>query len=286
MIILAIPKSTKKGFLQMQGIGCEAIDFSAADVAITGIDTVFYCSTDSWGRPTAFPRPTNGLVLFTEGSITYDFEGDMITAKAGDIIKFPKGINYSGVKNTERNSFYVIDFFTADENEMVKFPVPVIHTPSHFSAAEQKFSEAEKIWRNGKLNSKLEVKAKIYELLSLLICDCMPERLGDSAVLKTEKIAEYIADHYEESDLSVPEICRKFYLSESTLRRMMLLAYNKTPVQYITDIRLKAAKNLLIYGNLSINDIAAKCGFSSAYYFCRIFKKKTGFTPGEFKKQN
>ena len=46
----------------------------------------------------------------------------------------------------------------------------------------------------------------------------------------------------EEDDLSVEEICKEFFVSPSTLRRIMLSAYHKTPVKYITEVRLKNAK--------------------------------------------
>lgn len=56
--------------------------------------------------------------------------------------------------------------------------------------------------------------------------------------------------------------------------------------QYITNTRLKKSRNLLCSTNMDIAEIAVECGFNSATYFNRIFKKNIGITPSEYRKMH
>ena len=85
---------------------------------VKSIERVYYSTSSCWARPAFEARGHDGLVLFTEGEIEYDFGYTKITATAGDILMFPGNLPYSGVKRCEGNvSFYVIDFdcFSVDE---------------------------------------------------------------------------------------------------------------------------------------------------------------------------
>ena len=54
------------------------------------------------------------------------------------------------------------------------------------------------------------------------------------------------------------------------------------PMQYITNLRIAAAKGYLDNSNKTINEIAA-VGYDNALYFSRVFKKRTGMSPSEYK---
>jgi len=58
------------------------------------------------------------------------------------------------------------------------------------------------------------------------------------------------------------------------------------PMQYITSLRIAAAKGYLENSDKSIAEIAAAVGYENALYFSRIFKKRTGMTPSEYKQRN
>lgn len=59
-----------------------------------------------------------------------------------------------------------------------------------------------------------------------------------------------------------------------------------SPIQYLTDIRINKAKNLLLKSNLSISEISYIVGYINPLYFSRIFKKYTGHSPSIFRSQN
>ncbi|MBE6761256.1 MAG: helix-turn-helix domain-containing protein [Ruminococcaceae bacterium] len=268
----------------MPQINSEAELQGVFDLTITKIEDVYFCSTFTWARSTPFARPNDGIVFFTEGSITYDFEGEKITANKGDVLLLPKGLFYSGKRKVGvKNSFFVVDFETDSEFSFEALGLFKVFTPKHYELFVTRFEELLKLWQSGDLSAKIALKGKLYSLIADLTNKYVENGLGAESFSKTKRIADYIDKTYSKSDLSVEDICKEFYISPSTLRRIMLSAYHKTPIKYITEIRIKKAKNMLVYDNYSVSTIAEKCGFSSSHYFSRIFKKEVGVTPMEYK---
>lgn len=71
------------------------------------------------------------------------------------------------------------------------------------------------------------------------------------------------------------------------IRRCFRSETGKTPLNYLTDLRVDRAKQLLImYTNESIEIISAKCGFQNSFYFSTCFKKHTGHSPLQYRKIN
>ncbi|NOY10392.1 MAG: helix-turn-helix transcriptional regulator, partial [Spirochaetes bacterium] len=52
---------------------------------------------------------------------------------------------------------------------------------------------------------------------------------------------------------------------------------------YLTDVRLQKAKELLLYSDMSITSIAYEVGYQDSNYFSSLFKKVEGITPSEYK---
>ena len=99
----------------------------------------------------------------------------------------------------------------------------------------------------------------------------------------TERTEEYLIQHPFAKTSELAKQCR---ISEVYFRRIFTSCYNMTPKQFLIDIRINKAKQLLSEGALKINAVAVKCGFSNQYHFCRIFKERTGLTPTEYMKQH
>ena len=77
----------------------------------------------------------------------------------------------------------------------------------------------------------------------------------------------------------------KAVMSNVYFRSLFKAQYHLSPSQYIISVRLKNAKSLMKYSFLTLEECALQSGFSSLQYFCRVFKKYTGMTPSEYRKQ-
>src|SRR5665213_2788002 len=98
-----------------------------------------------------------------------------------------------------------------------------------------------------------------------------------------EKVRDYIADHFRES-LPVSRLAKLAGVSVSTLSRRFQKATGVGLERYLQNLRLEEARQLLKTGNLSVAQIAKICGFKPGSHFARFFRKKTGFSPQQFRK--
>lgn len=77
----------------------------------------------------------------------------------------------------------------------------------------------------------------------------------------------------------VEELSERLGVSKSHLVRAFHSAVGISPGKYLTNVRINAAKQLLLHREYSLDVIASLCGFSGANYLCRVFKKEVGISP-------
>ena len=85
-------------------------------------------------------------------------------------------------------------------------------------------------------------------------------------------------------DISVSEMAEFSGLSRSYFTRLFEDLEGSTPRSFLEDLRLREAVKLLHGQDLSVKEIAYASGISDVNYFCRLFKKRVGMSPGEFRK--
>ena len=86
------------------------------------------------------------------------------------------------------------------------------------------------------------------------------------------------------SDISLEDIANSIHMSPNYFHKLFTSTCGISPLQYLTSIRIEKAKSELMYSERSIAQIADSCGFNSYTYFCTVFKRNCGVTPGEFRK--
>ena len=86
-----------------------------------------------------------------------------------------------------------------------------------------------------------------------------------------------------ENPISMDELLDEVPMSYSKFRQAFKNATGLSPNQYYLDIRLNKAKELLTATSLSINEIAYHTGFESIFYFSKLFKKKNGVSPKDYR---
>ena len=102
------------------------------------------------------------------------------------------------------------------------------------------------------------------------------------AAEKTRKLKEIVKVHKE--NISVEEISAACNISPAYLHKIFKNTLSITPGNYLLNIRISAAQNLLVNTHQSLIEIAFNCGFNSQSYFSDCFKKNIGVTPKDFRK--
>ena len=97
-------------------------------------------------------------------------------------------------------------------------------------------------------------------------------------------IKRYMDEHFNQSDLSVSVLAEQIGISEVYFRKLFKAQYGISPSKHLISVRLKNAQKLMRSQFLTLEECALQSGFSSLQYFCRLFKKETGITPGQDRK--
>lgn len=97
-------------------------------------------------------------------------------------------------------------------------------------------------------------------------------------------VKTYIESHLSE-ELDRDTLASMVYLNADYLSHLFKKDTGSSLINYIIDRRIDRSKELLLKGEMNIRDIAITCGFQNISYFSRQFKKSTGMTPRQFRKQ-
>jgi len=94
----------------------------------------------------------------------------------------------------------------------------------------------------------------------------------------------YIDSNYNRQDFQVTDLCEELHLSRSQLYRKIKALLGQSITDYIQNVRLSKAEELLKQGELSISEIAYSVGYTSPEYFSTVFKGRYGVAPSGFGK--
>lgn len=111
-----------------------------------------------------------------------------------------------------------------------------------------------------------------------------PEMKGNDEVL-LDRIMKEINAHIDDPDLNVERLASEVGVSRAHLHRKMKDLIGMTPSDYIRNIRLKRACELLKRPDIEVTQVAYKIGFTSQPHFSSHFKRYTGFTPSEYREK-
>lgn len=135
------------------------------------------------------------------------------------------------------------------------------------------------------LAARLQCHSLLYELLLILMDTHAPDKTGETmtSAEAASRTAAYINDHYKEP-LSRQQLADMAGLSPWYYSQLFKQEHGVSPMDYLVNIRMRHAKEMLLLSKHNLEHIAQQSGYSSEYYFSRIFKKKLGHAPTVYMK--
>ncbi|WP_332447987.1 response regulator transcription factor [Sphaerochaeta sp.] len=115
--------------------------------------------------------------------------------------------------------------------------------------------------------------------------ECLEEEVSDKTALMMAKVKKYLEYSYMNYDLSLDSVSSLLNINPSYLSCIFKRCTGINFLDYITNLRINAAKEHLADPFKSASEIASMVGYDSSSYFTRAFKKHTGLTPTEYRKQ-
>lgn len=129
------------------------------------------------------------------------------------------------------------------------------------------------------------IGAKALEILSYMLTRFKKEKqifqhktLREKEMKAVEKVVEYIDSNIAKVG-TVNDLAKIAGMNSNKLQEAFQVVYGKTVNEYLRDIRLTKALNMLTSGNRNVSEVVYELGLSSRSYFSKIFKAKYGISP-------
>ena len=247
-------------------------------------DYGIHTSTSSAKMPAMHYHDSYEIYYLAVGSREYFIEDKLFSVAAGDFVLIQPGkLHRTGGEHYTRT---LINFTGA---YLARF-----YTPQMAEQLLQCFSHM-KLVPEGEANrrccqllkemGRTEDPGEFALLLGMLLTElgkCQaPEMQEDDLA---GRIVAYLNRNYA-SITTLDQIANVFYISKYHLCRVFKNAMKMTVIDYLTQIRIKNARQLLEFSDKDIGGIARSCGFHSAAYFCNLYRRTTGESPTEFRKK-
>ena len=218
-------------------------------------------------------RESFGLSLCISGQITYTMGSEQYVSKPGYAVLLPQGASYS--LYADSTGFFPLIDFQCQGLQTDRIIVLPLKNPQACIMDYKAIMELSLFKGN-----RLRIYSVFYDLLYKLFDEEQPH---DNQLYP---VIQYIERNFSDPTLTNRILAKQISTSEVYLRKLFFARYNTTPKQYILDIRIRKAKQLLLDTPLTVTAISESCGFSSVYHFSRAFREKTGMTPTQYAKLN
>ncbi len=216
-------------------------------------------------------REYSGLAFRISGTATITANGKEHFVDPGDILYLPQNMAYTAeYTDTE---LLVIHFVALKSDEDAE-----VYSVGDTEQMHRLFLSALGFWRSKEPGFQMYALSQLYKILGAMLENSTKTALPAHFL----EAVSFINSAYKDSSLSIHMICERAGISATVLRQLFKMHYQKTPVEYITDLRLESARSLISAGT-SVEQAAYESGFNDSKYFARVVKKHFGCTPRELK---
>ena len=225
------------------------------------------------------------IIHICKGRVTFNMENQSFTAKAGDVVAVPSFIPFTLQRSEDfemMNLHYKIWLDDGMLLEDVK-KLPRLFTPLYFKWCYKKLIEINEIILEKSVRKLPDVLA--HEVILRHFTENpvtnIDSSVSDPRMQKMKKFLETPAINFDSNELA--SLCR---LSKSQMNRNFKKAFGISPQKYWEKQRIKYICMVLKKSPVTINEISERWGFKNSGYFCRWFKKMTGYTPQKYRKSS
>ncbi|GFZ98655.1 HTH-type transcriptional activator Btr [Paenibacillus marchantiophytorum] len=217
------------------------------------------------------------VVKQAEGLLTLDLETYRLQQ---DVVYFVSPGQTIGIceDHGKKADVYLMEFdIHQDGQGTVAFPLTgdtTIHMENAMlMLCEQLCSSS----RSDKAMERFRGQSLFQELLYWIMNHLRQATRPDSrAAMDRTKL--YIDNHYREG-ITIEQLARMAEISPKYYVNLFKKTYGKTAIDYLTEVRVTMAKQLMVQSDVRLREIAFQVGYNDEFYFSRMFKKEVGVSP-------
>ena len=211
-------------------------------------------------------------------------KGDLIYYKPGDA-RFARKFSHAPLKCYAVDFVYTCPVYEDGEWKYIKTELPFSFTQRLTDEyllikVTELFSQLTKSALSVRDQAMVRERAVFTEILELLFQFTQREQYSYSSVRMIDRVISYMIENHSRS-LTLTELSEYAGVSISYLGSLFRSVTGRSPIDYLIEIRINMAKNLLKDG-LSVTETSSLVGFNDIYYFSRAFRRREGICPSKY----
>lgn len=232
-------------------------------------------------------RTTSVFVYLKDCNIRYIFEDNSeFFAPNGSIVYIPHNVkyyvNYQSCSKTHALAQLVaFELHDANDEQFIASENIVIVCKERMYG--DIFDNLVKI-SNSEYFSHTAFKALLYSMITEISKEYALDKIHTKDFYNIAPSVEYLKKNLL-TNISVSELAKLSHISESCFRRQFKKQFDMTPSEYLTLQKINKAKKLLQNNMYSLYEISQISGYEDLSYFSKVFKKKTGISPGKYREK-
>ncbi len=222
------------------------------------------------------------------GDLIFILPGQLhsIERKENFVMEYENIIFRPDILRTYGNDLCSNDFLRPVFEGNFDFPLLIDETKSYYLQVFQNIENLDSLCNKKPFGYQLGIKANLFQIFFTVISNNpfnKHKHQKNKSLDKMKIVLMYIQKNYSRQ-ITIEEIAGICYYSKSHFMKFFKASMGQGFVQYLNDYRLDIASHMLTSTSDNIIDIASKTGFDNLSYFNRIFKKKYGISPGQYRK--
>ncbi len=221
------------------------------------------------------PRDFSVLSFRISGNAVFYRNGQTVHVSEKDILYVPENIFYS--QESETHDEIIAIHFKVNKD---LFQELTALTPKDGKLAEELFKKAYSLYTSGGDKAHFTCLSVIYEILNLFVSkntESLPPLLSEAIDIMDKKSFD--------SSFSIESLAETLGVSQAYLRMLFSRHLKTSPSAYLKTIRFERAKKLLETGYYTVKAVSEMSGYENEKNFSTAFKKFTGKSPSEYKKE-
>ena len=256
------------------------------------------CRRDDWSIFKAIHFHNCYEIYYLEsGEITYFIDDEVYPIRHGDFIIIPPGVHHKTLPYHQTDHIRILiylkeeflkDILSDKEIFSSTFSKPLAVMGRSPIAKRLLCSLLEESAQDGNtdmlrlLTGELMLWLRRWKEQDAHLAEKTPHETGERIYDKVSEIARYINHHYME-DVSLSALAKRFYMTPSYLSRIFHQVMQVSYSEYLIQVRIRHAAQLLLHTEEKITEIALASGFHSDNHFCKTFRRVMGCSPRKYR---